>query len=161
MGRVTEPGVPTFERRRRRRIMTLKNMAIVVGVLIAAFVAISLRSEMRGSGSRNFGRIADRDQSEVKPAAVEIVTEGSAPVGYPAPVPVLAATVPPEPVTYYPVDGIDVPVESVPDPVAANHRDAGGEGLVIVGGPEGLTAVRQKPRRPVLSGGFGRDPGDQ
>lgn len=141
--------VPIKDRRRRRRVVTLRNVGLVGLVLLVALAAVSLRSEMRGRQPRNFGRVVGGAIPDVRSAPVEIVTE--------APSSVVVEEGPllvqPQPRMSEP-DLIVVPeprpIESV-DPAIMGESE-----LVVVGGPHGVSLERKAPTRPVLSGGFGR-----
>lgn len=134
--------VPIHDRRKRKRYLTLKNAAIATFVCFIAFVAISIRSEMRGRGPVDYGgEKLSLPSPPPEPEPVEVVQEVPSStfvdeqLGEPAPPP-LPPPLPPPPRTE-----------------AAVPR---GDSVAIVGGPEGVAIVRQEPRRPTLSGGFGR-----
>src|SRR5919108_5009543 len=68
--------VPIRDRRKRKRILTLKNFAIFVGVMLLAFVAISTYSEMRSIPSADFGRLFRRQlPPPPPPKPVEVIEE--------------------------------------------------------------------------------------
>src|SRR5829696_2558563 len=68
--------VPIHDRRKRKRILTLKNFGIFMAVLVVAFIAISIRSELRGLAPGDYGRLFRREVPppvEAKP--MEVVRE--------------------------------------------------------------------------------------
>jgi hypothetical protein len=151
--------VPIHDRRKRKRILTLKNFGIATGVLLVIFVAISIRSELRGT-SADYGRLMQR---ELPPAVqpdkpVEVVTEA-----VPAPVPDVAHA---DPLLVAPMareqwlhGDPNAPAGATTAEVMprAEASVATGETRVaIVGGTEGVNVVKRDRRQPVLSGGFGR-----
>lgn len=143
--------VPIKDRRRHRRIVTLRNTAWLSLVLLIAFLAISIRSEMRGLGERSYGRIIEHAIPEVKQKPVEIVEEAPAQIeDQSAPDPLL---LPPQQREHWlygdPAGPVAPTVSSAIAPAAAGD-------VTIVGGPEGISIVRRERSRPVLSGGFGR-----
>jgi len=135
--------VPIHDRRKGRRILTLRNFGIAMAVCFVAFIAITLHSEMRGRGPNEYARYERKPATPPKPKPVEVVQEEEvAPV---TPLYVGSAPLPPAIPEYTP-------------PPATIPANAAQEGDVkLVGGPEGVTIVRQKRERPVLSGGFGRE----
>ena len=146
--------VPIHDRRQRRRYLTLKNFGIVTLVLMALFVAISIRSEMRGRTSGEFGRLFQREVAlDVQQKPVEVVREA------PAPVPDATHA---DPLLTEPMaraqwlqDENAAPAMLIP---TASEVRPNGSDVAIVGGSEGVTVVQQERRKPVLSGGFGRQP---
>lgn len=143
--------VPIRDRRRRKRILTLKNFGIFVAVLAIAFVAISIHSEMRGVTPGKYGRLFHREvPPPVAAKPMEVVTEAA-----------VADETRADPTLVEPMVRsqwlVDEPTTTTvaPTPVvtAAVRGDAD---VAIVGGADGVTVVRQERRRPVLSGGFGR-----
>lgn len=148
--------VPIQNRRRRKRIVTLKNFGYVVFVALLVFVVITIRSEMRGPQGGDYGRLYRRQvDAPVVVKQPEIVTEAQ-------PVPEAAAdpfsldaakreqflTAHVEPVT--PTESATVP------PLAANQQTEHGR-IRIVG--DGQTVTVEKTdglNAPVLGGGFTR-----
>ena len=131
------------ERRQHIRIVTMRNFAWFTMVLLLVFAAISLRSELRGRHMHDYGRLTPRQvvQEKVEQQPVEVVNEGapSAPV----------QSLSPQMVTEQ--STIITPAQpAVMEPPRGNTR------VAIVGGPEGVTIVRQDRPRPKLRGGFGR-----
>jgi hypothetical protein len=134
------------ERRQHIRIVTLRNFAWFTIVFLLVFAAISLRSELRGRHMHDYGRLTPRQvvQEKVEQQPVEVVNEGtpSAPVQSLAPPMTIAeqSTI---------VTPAAAPTMQAP-PVRGDAR------VAIVGGPEGVSIVRQERPRPTLRGGFGR-----
>src|SRR5688572_3422600 len=146
--------VPIHDRRQRKRYLTLKNFAIAVVAAGVLFVGISIRSEMRGTGPANYGRLVAREMPQVvEQKPVEVVAE--------------APTVDQEQTHADPMlvqaaareqwlqAQTTTPVVDVP-PRAAAAMATGETDVVIVGGPEGVKIVQRERRKPTLSGGFGR-----
>jgi hypothetical protein len=145
--------VPVRDRRRRKRILTLKNFGIVMAVLLIAFVAISIRSEMRGLKPGDYGRLFGREVPPIEPKPMEVVREEP---------PSVADQTQADPTLVEPMarsqwlvdDATTATTAVTPVVTAASVR--GESDLAIVGGSEGVTVVRTERRKPVLSGGFGR-----
>lgn len=153
--------IPIRDRRQRKRYLTLKNFAIAAAVFVVAFVAISIRSEMRGrvDGS-DFGRLFQREiATDVEQKPMEVVHE--------APPPVADAThadpmlIEPAVRAQWLEADVNTPTTtSVPQsaPVNVSAASMRGNGdVTIVGGPDGVAIVRSERPKPVLSGGFGRN----
>ncbi len=146
--------VPIRDRRQRRRYLTLKNFgyaALAAGVI---FVGISIRSEMRGTGPANYGRLVAREIPPVEQKAVEVVTETpTVDQDQTHADPMLLQTAAREQwlqaQTTTPV-AVDIPQR------AAASMASGETDVVIVGGPEGVKIVQRERRKPTLTGGFGR-----
>lgn len=148
--------VPMHDRRRRRRILTLKNFGIAMAVLLVAFTVISIRSEMDHRNNHGYGRLLDRrldhvEKPEAKP--VEVIQEAS---------PEVPDQTAADPMLIEPLER-EQWLRDETQPVVAGQATGAyiappataGE-LTMVGGPDGVTLVRKERRRPVLSGGFGR-----
>jgi hypothetical protein len=148
--------VPIHDRRQHRRYLTLKNFGIVTLVLMALFVAISIRSEMRGRTPGEFGRLFQREVAlDVQQKPVEVVHEA------PAPVPDATHA---DPLLTEPMaraqwlqdqNASAMLIPAATTPVTTDVRPHGSD-VAIVGGSEGVAVVQQERRKPVLSGGFGR-----
>jgi len=145
------------ERRQRMRIVTLRNFGWLMIALLVVFGAITIRSEMRGRHMHDYGRLYDRrilPNVPRKEPAVEVVKEAAA-------APQIADQTPAfEPTLVLPVDptveSIEVSQQQatiIAPAVAPRARDSR---VAIVGGPEGVAIVQKTPKRPLLSGGFGR-----
>lgn len=149
------------ERRRRARILTLKNLGYAVAVLLVAFIVMSVRSEFRDTTEGRYGRLYGKEVAKVTPLEKqqEVVTEAPAPADSVAEQnfadPTLiqsarrAAYLGTEPVQIKaetPAStAVQTPVKVVP----------GGE-LSMSGGPDGVTVATNAQRKPVLGGGFGQ-----
>jgi hypothetical protein len=131
--------VPVRDRRKGKRYLTLKNVALAMLVCLLAFIAISIRSELGGRGPVDYGGHEVNLPPPPEPEPVEVVQEALSSmfvdeqIGEPLP--------PPPP---------------LPPPTRVDTSVVHGGEIAIVGGPEGVTIVHQERRRPTLSGGFGR-----
>ncbi|HUP63343.1 MAG TPA: hypothetical protein VNA69_23350 [Thermoanaerobaculia bacterium] len=143
----------SIERRRRPRILTLPNVGKLCVALLIAFLAITIRSEMRGNRTREYGRLVGRqiDRNVPQKPPVNVVHETPPPIDdQPVPDPMLV-----EPMARQQwLHDSAATLEPMPAQVIAPR--AGDSDLVVVGGPEGVRIVRHERRKPVLSGGFGR-----
>ena len=156
--RTPDSRVPAVERRSRRRILTLRNVRNGFIAALAVVAALNIRSEMRDStSSEEFGRLYQQDISKApQPQATAASVMEIAPVDE-------AASADP-----FALDAArreqylgSTPLEAVAliDPVAPTPEiaPADGDSVRIVGGPEGVTLVREDRKRgPALGGGFGR-----
>ena len=147
---------PDFiERRRSPRILTWRNSAKLGGALLFAFVAITIRSELRGTHTRDYGRLlgGQIDRTIPQKPPVEVVQETQPVDDQTAPDPTLV-----EPLAreqwLHDASSMTPAVEPVPAQGIAPR--VGDRDVVIVGGPEGLRVMKKERRKPVLSGGFGR-----
>ena len=157
--RTPDSRVPAVERRSRRRILTLRNVRNGFIAALAVVAALNIRSEMRDStNSEEFGRLYQQDISKApQPQATT-----AASVMEIAPVDEAASADP------FALDAArreqylgQTPLEPVAliDPVAPTPEiaPADGDSVRIVGGPEGVTLIREDRKRgPALGGGFGR-----
>jgi hypothetical protein len=146
--------VPIRDRRQRKRYVTLKNFGIAAIVAALLFIGITIRSEMRGTGAANYGGIVEREMPQVEQKPVEVVREAQV---------VDTEQTHADPLLIRPAAREQWLHADTPDPapVAIPHRAAtamatGETDVVVVGGPEGVKVVQKERRRPVLSGGFGR-----
>lgn len=147
---------PDFiERRRRPRILTWRNSAKLCAALLIAFVAITIRSEMRGTKTHDYGRLlgGQIDRTLPQKPPVEVVQETQPIDDQTAPDPTLVEPLEREQ-WLHDASAMTPAIEPVPAQVIAPRM--GDSNLVVVGGPEGVRVVRQERRKPVLSGGFGR-----
>ncbi|HYR28136.1 MAG TPA: hypothetical protein VEU30_06690 [Thermoanaerobaculia bacterium] len=146
--------VPVRDRRQRKRYLTLRNTGYALVALVVAFVAITIRSEMEPKNRESFGDLFQRELPQVESKPVEVVREAPLQVqDHTAPDPMLVAPMARE---QWLVDDSTTMAPAVAasiEPVAAPNAKSK---IMIVGGPEGVSVVEQKRRRPVLSGGFGR-----
>lgn len=147
-----------IERRQHRRIVTVRNFSIAFAVTVLAFMAITIRSEMRGSKTRSYGRLYEKQiVADVKQKPVEVVRE------VPPAVPDQTHA---DPMLVEPMNREQWLHDAGTQEPAAFHTASaaaqvvgpseGDSRVTIVGGPEGVTVVRETRRKPVLSGGFGR-----
>jgi hypothetical protein len=160
MRQMTSPGFET-DRRRSKRIVTLRNFGFFTLAVLIVIALLNIRSEMRDATGEDYGRLYGREIKKAPPVEAIPVTERAvAPVdeGHSAdPFSLEAAkreqylgspTLTPEPVISADTMGWG---STAPRPDAANVR--------IVGGAEGVELVQEEAARtPKLSGGFGRKP---
>ncbi|HUR80869.1 MAG TPA: hypothetical protein VM733_08890 [Thermoanaerobaculia bacterium] len=140
--------VPIRDRRARKRYLTLKNFGKVMILLTAGFVAITIRSEMRGRTTGQFGRLFQSEIPAVEQKPLEVVHEAPPAATVADTAPTIAQPFVIEPVDAPPIATTVAPVEPIRSSVSE---------VSIVGGPDGVNVVRKDERpKPVLSGGFGR-----
>lgn len=151
--------VPIRDRRQRKRYLTLRNARNVFIGLAVLFIAITIRSEMQPRHADSFGRLLDRQLPKVESQPVEVVKEAPPPItDQSAPDPMLVAPVAREQWLHDDTaTTAAAAIEPIPVPVTITPR-AGRSDIAIVGGPEGIAVVRGEQRRPLLKGGFGRQP---
>lgn len=146
--------VPIRDRRQGKRYLTLKNFGYATIAAVVIFVGISIRSEMRGTGPANYGRLVDREMPKVEQKQMEVVRETPT---------VDTEQTHADPMLIEPMareqwlhdQSAAAAVADVPQRAAASMA-AGETDVVIVGGPEGVKIVQRERRQPVLKGGFGR-----
>lgn len=156
--------VPIRDRRQHRRILTLKNFAWAMGVLVAAFIGLTIEANLRrSSSSSGFGALYGRQlpsDTAAEPKSPEIVTE--------APIPDVTAA---DPMLVAPAAreqllraDSNVPATTSaavsPEPVTGTTFTgtvAGQARVAVVGGAEGVAIVKESQRPPLLRGGFGRE----
>src|SRR4051812_21290598 len=70
------------ERRRRVRIVTLRNFGWLTIAMLIAFGAITVRSEWSGRNAHDYGRLLDRQikRDVPQPKAIETVGEADPPI---------------------------------------------------------------------------------
>lgn len=153
---------PVFiERRQHRRILTLKNSAVALLVFAVLFAAVNIRSERRRTTPGDFGHLFNHEmpQPVAKLDKIEVVKEAQPIDDRSAADPMLLAPMAREQYLHAQVPQPATPVV-VAQPVTAAETFAGTASgdtrVAIVGGPEGVTIVKQQRAKPVLSGGFGR-----
>jgi hypothetical protein len=161
MSRQRHDSIVQPERRSRTRVLTLKNFGIVLAVAVVVFIAISIRSEMRGRGVPGYGRLVNKGfpQDDVKVAPREVITEAPAIDDRQSADPMLTSAAARE---QY-LRGAE-PTPLVPVPVAPPARASvvppvrRGEGdVAIVGGADGVAVVKtDSAAPPKLSGGIFR-----
>ena len=142
------------ERRRHIRIVTIRNFGYCTIAFLLVFAAVTIRSEMRGRHMNEYGRLLGKQiEREIpQPKPVAVVEEAASPVQEEAPSYSYASSPPPMTDSTYSVE----PVEPVTTQILPPSSRSSEGDIAIVGGPEGVSVVRQARRRPVLSGGFGR-----
>jgi hypothetical protein len=149
--------VPIRDRRQHKRYFTLRNAGLVFLIGLLGFAAITIYSEIRPSTTTgNYGRLIEPQLPTVeqKQKPFEVVSEAPPPVAdQTVPDPMLVAPMAREQWLYG-----ETHAASVAQPVITPVEPArpGDSRIAIVGGAEGVTVVQQTRRRPVLSGGFGR-----
>ena len=149
--------VPVRDRRQRKRILTLKNFGIFVAVLLIAFLAISIRSEMRGLSPGDYGRLFRNEvPPPVEPKPMEVVREQEPPPAVDDQTHADPTLVQPMARSQWLVDESAAATPALVTPVVTTASMRGESDLAIVGGSDGVTVMRTERRKPVLSGGFGR-----
>lgn len=147
--------VPIHDRRQRKRYLTLRNFGYALIAAVVLFLGITIRSEMRGTGPSNYGRLVERELPHVEQKPAEVVIE--------APIvdneqthadPMLIAPMARE--QWLRAQPTETTTVAIP-PRAEAATATGETDLVVVGGPEGVKVVQKERRRPTLSGGFGRN----
>lgn len=149
--------VPIRDRRRRRRVLTLRNAGYAALTLVVAFIAITIRSEMRrGPAEGDYGRLYHRELPSTP-------SQRPLPVVKEATIPSVDDHVSADPLLMQPaarsqwLDATNEPVLS-PPPITLTARD-GNARVTIVGGREGVIAVNDAPPREkkLLKGGIFRN----
>ena len=153
--RKTAPQLPFPDRRHGRRFLTKKTVLSTIGVAVVIFLAITIRSEMRGSNEGNYGRLYEKQVKKlqpVEPQAMPVVTE--------APPVAEGASADPFSLDAAAREQYLGDTRLTPAPATASALGYGGEpqsSLRVEGGPDGVTVTNTEPRpQPVLGGGFGR-----
>jgi hypothetical protein len=150
--------VPAQDRRRGKRIVTIKNVAVAGGVVAVLFVGITIRSEMRDSNPGAYGSLYDHQvPADVNVKAAEVITEAPAIDDREHADPMLLSAAARE---QYLRTADQRPKFTAADrpavaPAVAPLRAGEGD-VAIVGGPEGVTAVKTDTSkdRPKLTGGI-------
>ncbi len=147
-----------IERRRHRRIVTLKNFGWLTAALVLVFAVLSIDRSFRGEDG-GYGRIMDQQigrTAELKPKP-QIVTEAKPVDDQAGADPLLLAPAARE------QEFLSTSTQS-PAPIAATaitpiETRGAGNGVAIVGGAGGVTIVRGgDAKRPVLAGGIFKQP---
>ena len=146
--------VPIRDRRQHKRYLTLRNFGWSLLAAMILFLGITIRSEMRGTGPSNYGRLVERELPQVEQKPVEVVREA----------PIATEQTHADPTLIEPMAREQWLRAQDTQPVVVDipHRAAaavatGETDVAIVGGPEGVKIVQREKRKPVLSGGFGRN----
>lgn len=149
--------IPILNRRRRRRIVTLKNFRNTLIAFLVVFVAVSIRSEMRRPRHGDYGRLYGKQIGKVEISAgphVEIVPEAPAVADETSPYPRLFAPAAREQYLGSETTASVVPVESgfaAPKAIPGDHRGR----IEIVGDADGVSIATDARRRErPLSGGI-------
>lgn len=153
--------VPIHDRRKSKRILTIKNFAIALGAFLVIFAGISIRSELRGTGG-DYGRLMQRElPNPMVPKPVEVVTEATT---TPVPElthadPMLTAPMAREQWLHGDPNALTTTTATTAEvmPRAEASVATGETRVAIVGGIEGVTVVKRERRAPTLGGGFGRN----
>jgi hypothetical protein len=157
--------VPIHDRRKHRRIVTLRNFRNALLVFAVFFVALTVASELRKPVAGAYGRLVAREiGDDVARKPVEVVTEAPPPVNdQTAADPMLLA--PAARAQYLSELNTNAPAPATPlttaqaetlTPSFAAPAARGTNNIAIVGGADGVTVVQHSRGKPVLSGGFGR-----
>lgn len=144
-----------IERRRHRRILTLKNFAWFAGALAIIFVILSFDIFTRGGGAGDYGRLMNRrlPPEDVHPRPQQVVTEAPPVPDQTAADPLLLAPAAREQEFLSPQKPAPVVVQATATPVVTTQ--GGGRGVSIVGDGEGVVIVRgSDAKRPTLAGGI-------
>lgn len=148
-----------IERRKHRRIVTLKNFAWLMIALLVIFAGLSIDRSVRGENG-TFGRIMDGQiatNDDIRPKP-QVVIEAPPVADQKVADPMLLA-----PMAREQEFLSTAPVTPPPAPVAAAQMAAPvetrGSGVSIVGGADGVTLVRNgEAKKPVLAGGVFKQP---
>lgn len=147
------------ERRQHRRILTLKNMRWVVGVLVLFLVAVSLDLSIRGAPTTDYGRLYRKHIKpgvDVKPRP-PIVVEAPPVPDQTAADPLLIAPAARE--QEFLSTTADRPVAMGTVATVPIIARGSGDGVSIVGDSGGVVIVRgSDAKRPVLAGGIFKQP---
>jgi hypothetical protein len=149
--------VPIRDRRQRKRIITIRNFGILTIACLILFAAITIRSEMRGARATGYGRLVQREMPKnVEQKPLDVVREAAPAVDNEQTHADPMLTAPMAREQFLRAQAAPAPeVVDLPQRTQASLA-AGETDLAIVGGPEGVKVVQTERRRPVLSGGFGR-----
>lgn len=156
--------VPVPERRRRKRILTLKNFGRLAIAMAIVFAGLTLQSEFRrGPSDGYYGRLFGKQvssQNEIAKPKFDVVKEVPPVPDQTAADPLLIAPAAREQ-QYLGVDGQPVPVQANSVPMREQSETpalrGGTSGVTVVGGADGVTIVKKGDRpQPVLHGGIFR-----
>jgi hypothetical protein len=147
--------VPIRDRRQRRRIVTLKNFRNVAIFAVVIFLSVTVYSELRGPKAGEYGRLYTSElPPRVEPKPIEVVQEATSIDDQTHADPTLVQPMARAQWLDGETAGTTAAITPAPVQVHASVSQSGD--VTIVGGPEGVSVVRESRRRPVLSGGFGR-----
>lgn len=149
--------VPIRDRRRRKRLLTVRNVTGAIIALLVVFAAITIRSELRDKPADE--RLWSRTIVPVEQKPVEVVREETPEIeDHMAADPMLVAPAAREQWLHdAPMTASAAPVDERRLDPAMTRQEGAGSRVVIVGGPEGVAVVQRERREPVLRGGFGRE----
>jgi hypothetical protein len=136
-----------IERRKHRRIVTLKNFAGLILVLAVALAAANFISEHRAPRTNDYGRLSRRElphAPNVSTPAPEVVQE--APVAESSPPPEAPTTLVEPPMT-------PIPIATQPPGNPATTATGNPTQVAIVGDERGVSIITPKHK---LRGGFDR-----
>lgn len=147
--------VPIRDRRQHRRILTLKNFASTLLVMIVLLVGITVAAALRHPNmTDDFGRLYGRQLPSATsvPKKPEIVYEAAPIADANSADPMLVAPAAREQILLGSNAQRPAPAVASMTPPAPSSSAR----MTIVGGPEGVSIVRQNEMQPVLGGGFMR-----
>ena len=158
----TELIVPIRDRRQHKRILTKRNLAWSALAFVLLFAVILVQADLRRGADAGYGRLFGSQvpsQDSKIAANQDVVTEAPVPESSGAD-PMLVA---PGAREQQLLDNnsaaaqkpIVASVATVPEPAPVKSTAARGEHVTIVGGPEGVSVVKEKNAKPELGGGFG------
>lgn len=151
--------VPIRDRRQHKRYLTVRNVLIAFVAVVVVFAGITIRSEMEPKHGDTFGDLVQRQLPATEARPVEVVHEAvPAVVDQTAADPMLVAPAAREQWLHDGQSEAALVTEPIAAPVVmtADVRPGAESRVAIVGGPEGVSVVQQRKRRPTLTGGFGR-----
>ncbi len=145
--------VPIRDRRRRKRILTLKNFRNLVLVAAVFFAGVTIQSDLRHPRSGDYGSLFGKQvsgQMETSAKKLDVIREAPV-IDQTSADPLLVAPAARE--QYLGVD--NAPQQT--GLITAQPLDAPRANVAIVSGPNGVTIVRgDAAYRPTLSGGIFR-----
>ena len=154
--------VPIRDRRQHRRILTLKNFrnACVVMIALVAGLVIEEHLRNRSGNASDYGRLFSAEIQSMNAVEKTPQVVAAAPIDdHDAADPMLVRAAAREQLLMADSNVTPPPVETVVPTVQRQEPLAGYDTngrLVITGGPEGVSLVKQASNKPVLGGGFGR-----
>jgi hypothetical protein len=148
--------IPNRDRRQGRRILTLKNFRNAALVLIALFLVVTIYAKFRTPKTADdYGRLykGQIKTPDVTPKQPEIVQEAGPITDADGADPTLLSAA--ARAQYL---GTDSASALTPAPAQTASTVQKDERVTIVGGTEGVSIVKENRERPVLGGGFGKQP---